>query len=130
MNDILCPVHHGFSKCKRFGIFFFANREFKTGVSCMNCKGSKTGCSFYRIRNGKPTFLQSKKKIQEVMDMGERKCAGDKHSLNRFLRSLLCLITQVFTINFRFLAAGDREDCYVPSVSIPGDQWMETLLAS
>ena len=65
-----------FRKRKRFGIFFFANREFKTGVSCMNCKGSKTGCSFYRIRNGKPTFLQSKKKIQEVMDMGEQKVRG------------------------------------------------------
>ena len=119
-----------FCKRKRFGIFFFAHREFKTRVSCMNSKRSKTGCSFYRIRNGKPTFLQSKKKIQEVMDMGERKCAGDKPSLNRFFGSLLCLITQIFTVNFRFLAAGDREDCCVPFVSIPGDQWMETVLAS
>lgn len=45
-NYRLCPMHRGFSKGKRFGVFFFTHREFKTRVLGMYCKGSKTGCGF------------------------------------------------------------------------------------
>ena len=60
------------------------------------------------------------------MNVGKRKCPGDKYGLYCFLGSLLCLETQIFRINIRSAAAGNSKTAFVPFGSIPGDQWADT----